>query len=158
MVINEKYEVRILYLFILFLCSHIPNFDFQVATTLKNPDSEIQNKIHSLCVAFWPSFALKLGLEVGLADTDLASLSTTASFTALVAAWLYVPHSCVCKYNIFCRNIGLLSRTDEGKVILSEMGARLKLDLPDRHRANYWLGTPLYRSLSFFFVPMLKAM
>jgi len=105
--------------------------DNTVATKVKDPLSEMNERLHSLCVGFWPSFALKLGLEMGLADKDTTGILTKlppASLQALKAAWL---------------DLGLLTTTVGGDVTLSDFGRQLKAGAPGRDRADYWLGAQM---------------
>lgn len=99
-----------------------------IATSIKGPPQELPDRLQSLFVGFWPSFALKLGLEMGMADSNRSDLATKfpdSSFQALQAAWL---------------ELGLLSIDPNGQITLSETGKLLKPGLPDRDRADYWLG------------------
>lgn len=66
----------------------------QVETNIKSAESEQKERIHGMSVAYWPSFALKLGLEMGLADESNLNNERVrheippASFQALIASWM----------------------------------------------------------------------
>lgn len=127
---------------------HLTNyFIFKVVTTVDNPKSELSDKIHSLSVGVWPSFTLKLGLELGLADKSIEDLEKQlphASFQAIKAAWLYVFvffHSYLV-YQCIYRELGLLVE-QQGTIVLSELGEKLRKGEQDRDRAEYWLGPQL---------------
>ena len=73
-----------------------------VHTNINSPQLENDEKLQSLCVGYWAPFALKLGLEKGLADDDTHRQDEKKKETdddvlllAIKNAWVYVWTHCL---------------------------------------------------------------
>jgi hypothetical protein len=93
-------------------------------TSIAVPDREWDGRLEGLGVGYWPVFALKLGLEAGLAGGETRFTPTPAAKEALLAAW---------------KEMGLISRDGD----LTPKGERLRPGLPSRTKVDFWLGSQL---------------
>ena len=88
-------------------------------------DTEAKVRLHQIAVSSWIPLAIKLGLDVGLADGEINSRLLPLAKKVLQEAWM---------------ELGLLE--EDGKR-LTVLGKRLKAGSVERDRLKYWLGPEL---------------
>ncbi len=93
--------------------------------TLPLSETEAKARLHQTAVSCWVPFAIKLGIDNGLADGEINPRLSSHAKKVLQEAWM---------------EIGLL---EEDGVSLTVLGKRLKTGSVERDRLKFWLGPEL---------------
>ncbi len=97
----------------------------QIINELPASDDELKDRLHGISIAYWAPFAVKLGLDRGLADGKCSSAIPPRALKALQNAWV---------------ELGLL---EEDNKCLTPVGLKLIDGTVERQRFDYWLGPQL---------------